>query len=179
MEFTAKTGMCGGDRAKLLRHSAASADATPHPLIRKTLALLVIAAGCGSPYDAAVDGVVTLDGTPLPRGKVGFNPISSGPTAYGLIEDDGGYAIQTGREDGLPAGDYAVTVVANAPSVQHDPGSGLPPTPGKPIAPLWYRSKSSTPLSVTVEPGTNEINLDLNSEAPPNWVDPKQRRRRR
>jgi len=57
--------------------------------------------------------VATLDGNPLPRGTVAFNPQGLGPSAYGRIESNGEYAIHTGREEGLPPGQYLLTVVAN------------------------------------------------------------------
>jgi len=128
-----------------------------------------LAVGCGGSYDASVSGSVTLDGAPLPRGTIKFNPLAEGPASYGLVGNDGSYAIQTGREPGLPSGDYAVTIVANEPSVEQDPGSGLPPRPGKPITPPWYRSAESSPLKQRVEPGKNRIDLQLTTQPPPGW----------
>ncbi len=133
--------------------------------------------GCGGTYDSYVKGVATLDSEPLPRGTISFKPVQPGPTAYGLISDDGSYTLKTGRESGLPPGEYVVAVVVNEPSVSKE--EGALPTPGKPITPLWYRSAKTSPLKKTIEPGNNEINLELTSEPPPGWVDPKKRRRRR
>ncbi len=83
---------------------------------RRCLLLIGIAVltGCGGGFDSAVHGVVTLDGKVVPRGTVTFHPVSGGPVAYAMISDDGSYAVRTGREKGLPAGEYQVTVTANA-----------------------------------------------------------------
>jgi hypothetical protein len=128
----------------------------------------VLIAGCGGTYDATVAGVATYNGSPLQRGTVKFIPESSGPSGYGLINDVGSYSIMTGREEGLPAGAYTVTVVANEPS-SPNPNPSLPPMPGKAITPPWYRDSAYSPLKHTVEPGSNEINLDLTSQPPAGW----------
>jgi len=131
-------------------------------------ASLLFITGCGGPYDASVSGVATLDGSPLQRGTVKFDPDQAGPSGYGLIESDGSYSIMVGREYGLPSGSYTVTVVANEPSVPNKSPS-LPPTPGKPITPAWYREPAQSPLKKTVESGSNEINLELTSTPPAGW----------
>ncbi len=136
--------------------------------------------GCGGVYDSTVSGVVSLDDSALPRGTVSYNPAQPGPASYGLIESDGTYFIRTGREEGLPPGEYTVTVVAKEEAVLEDPNSSLPPTPGKTITPPWYLSKKTSPLKMTVEPGSNEINLELTSDPPADWeLEPKKRRKRR
>ena len=134
--------------------------------------------GCGGPYDSYVSGVATLDGSPLPRGTVSYSPDQPGPASYGVIRSDGGYVIKTGREEGLPSGDYTVTVVAKEESIPDDSNRGLPPKAGKTFTPPWYRSKQHSTLKFTVESGSNEIDLELTSEAPPDWKPPRRRRRR-
>jgi hypothetical protein len=131
-------------------------------------AALSFVAGCGGVYDSSVTGVVTLNSATLNGGTVKFSPEGAGPSAYGPIDTSGNYTIMTGREEGLPSGRYIVTVVANQPSIPNANPS-LPPMPGKPITPAWYRSADSSPLRFTVEPGSNEINLDLNSQPPAGW----------
>jgi hypothetical protein len=76
------------------------------------LALFCIV-GCGGTYDASVSGIVTLDGAPVPRGMVSYQPVSGGPAAYAPIQENGEYVVRTGRENGLPSGEYDVTVTAN------------------------------------------------------------------
>jgi hypothetical protein len=126
--------------------------------------LSLLLTGCGGTYDATVSGIITLDGNPLPRGTVCFNPDADGPSAYGLIQSDGKYTLATGREEGLPSGAYTVTVVANEQSVEKTPGAI--PTPGKPISPSWYRNKNSSPLKYNLEAGSNQIDISLTSTPP-------------
>jgi hypothetical protein len=129
----------------------------------------VAVVGCGGAYDATVSGVVTLDGQPVPRGTVAYSPTQSGPSAYARIEDDGSYTLRTGREVGLPPGDYQVTVISNETSAESQTKLGGPPPPGKQITPLWYRTRATSGLKFTVEPGDNEFNLELTSQPPPGW----------
>ena len=58
----------------------------------------------------------------------------------------------TGREKGLPPGDYTVTVVANEASTQGTNPS-LPPAPGKPITPPWFREQNVSPLKYIDQTG--------------------------
>ena len=132
------------------------------------LGLFVALAGCGGTYDSSARGTVSLDGKSLPRGAVTFHPVSGGPAAYGMIGDDGHYSIQTGREEGLPAGEYAVSVSANEVSAAQGTNGG-PPPPGKSITPAWYRMKETSGLKFTVKPGKNEINLELSTKPPAGW----------
>jgi hypothetical protein len=133
-----------------------------------SLGLLVASSGCGGVYDSSARGIVSLDGKSLPRGAVTFHPVSGGPAAYAMIREDGSYSIRTGREEGLPAGEYEVSVSANEPSVAQSSNGG-PPPPGKLITPAWYRMKETSGLKFTVKPGKNEINLDLSTKPPAGW----------
>jgi hypothetical protein len=129
----------------------------------------VVATGCGGMYDSTVSGVVTLDGTPVHRGTVSFHPVAPGPAAYARIEDDGSYEVRTGREEGLPPGDYQVTVISSEPPTISQTATGGPPPAGKPITPLWYRTKDTSGLKFTVASGHNDINLELSTTPPPGW----------
>ncbi len=141
-----------------------------------TLLLLALGmSGCGGAYDSTAYGTVTLDGTIVPRGTVAFHPTSGGPAAYSPIGSSGSYSIRTGREEGLPAGQYQVTVTANEQQAQFESKDGRPMPPGKAITPPWYRTKETSGLSFTVEPGANKLNLELTSQAPAGWKPPRQR----
>lgn len=126
-------------------------------------------AGCGGPYDAAASGVVTLDGTIVPRGTVSFTPVKGGPAAYAVIEENGGYKVRTGREFGLPSGEYQVTIIANEPPAMEKSASGGPPPGGKPITPAWYRMKETSGLKFNINPGGNDVNLELTTKPPSGW----------
>jgi hypothetical protein len=136
---------------------------------------LLSAIGCGGTYDSSAHGLVTLDGKVIPRGLVAFHPLSAGPAAYAIINESGGYEVFTGREKGLPSGEYQVSVVANeAPAMAQTATGGAPP-PGKPITPEWYRTKQTSGLKYTIKPGGNEINLELTSKPPAGWKSAGQR----
>jgi hypothetical protein len=137
---------------------------------------ILCAVGCGGPYDSKVSGKVTLDGTVVPTGTVAFLPVSTGPPAYGRVDSAGTYTIQTGREAGLPAGDYQVAVTANAPSQVTKTADGGPPPPGKAITPAWYGNKDTSGLKFTVKKGSNTIDLELKSQPPAGWKPPPGRK---
>ena len=133
----------------------------------------MIISGCGGGYDATARGVVTLNGKTVPRGMVSFHPLAGGPAVYGAIAADGSYSLQTGREDGLPSGDYQVSVTANEAPASAQGEKGGPPPPGQAITTAWYRMKETSGLKFTVKPGKNEINLELNKQPPTGWKPPR------
>ena len=127
------------------------------------IVLVLGLSGCGGPYEASVSGVVRLDGQPVQRGTVVYYPAQEGPAVYGRINEDGSYVMRTGNDEGLPPGKYVVSVIANEPSAQQDTGGGPPPL-GKAIVPTWYRSKATSGLVFQVQPGHNDIALELSSK---------------
>ena len=135
------------------------------------LALLLLGfnEGCGGTYDATASGVVTLDGQAVPRGTVTYHLATGGAPAYSPIQTDGSYSVRTGREEGLPAGEYQVTITANEAPAQLVSKNGGPMPAGKAITPAWYRSKETSGLTFTVESGSNDINLELTSKPPAGW----------
>lgn len=73
------------------------------------LAATVLLAGCGkAPYDtASVSGRVTVNGQPVPKAAVMFQPIATGgknnpgPGSYGVTDADGRYTLKlVGLETG-------------------------------------------------------------------------------
>lgn len=141
------------------------------------IGLLIGLNGCGGVYESSVSGVVTLDSASISRGTVTFKPKGEGPSAYGQIGLDGEYKLRTGREYGVPSGQYLVTVVANEPPPLKQTAAGGPPPPGPPITPAWYRNPNTSGLEYTVEPGSNKIDLELTTQPPAGWQDPAKRRR--
>lgn len=142
------------------------------------LLLIFVLTGCGGTYDSTVSGIVTLDGEPLGRGRVTFYPTTPGPPCIGTINGQGRYEISTGLEEGLPSGEYTITVVANAPPEQSEGERGGPPPAGKLLTPAWYKTKQHSGLKKSIQPGANEIELALTSEPPTGWVEPNKRGRR-
>lgn len=84
------------------------------------VALVSLLVGCGqkSPYELArVHGKVTVDGQPLPMGRVMFAPratgnsIDAGKPAFGQLQPDGTFVLGTyDDDDGAVVGSHWVTV---------------------------------------------------------------------
>lgn len=119
-----------------------------------------IVVGCGSPHDARVHGVVTLDGRPLTIGEVQFHSLGDSATAYGRLGEGGAYQLSTGTESGIDPGEYQVTVVAKEPFPANMPAGTTPPIP-KVISPQIYGRLETTPFKFTVVAGDNTIDLAL------------------
>ncbi len=130
---------------------------------------LIAFSGCGGAYDSTARGIVTLDGRTVPRGLVSFHPMAGGPAVCGSISADGSYSVYTGREEGLPSGEYIVSITSYEAPVAAETAKSGPPPPGKTITPSWYRMKESSGLQYAVKPGQNEINLELKSQPPAGW----------
>lgn len=133
---------------------------------RLSMLLVVIATisallGCSGGQESAVEGVVTLDGSPLSRGSVTFVPVEQGASATAEIGPDGRYEARTATAVGLSPGEYLVTVRAREDAIPN-PGGGAP-APGKLITPEKYGNSATSGFRFSVNPGDNEINLDLKS----------------
>ncbi len=117
---------------------------------------LCLLLGCGPAFESSVSGKVTHGGQPLSKGNVSFHPVAGGPVAYGTIQSDGTYSVKTGTGQGLPPGEYKVTVSATDP-----PPPDVEDAPGVLITPPQYNNVKTTPLTKTISPGANVINIDL------------------
>jgi hypothetical protein len=136
------------------------------------LASLVLA-GCGSAGDnlprQPVSGKVTLDGKPLERGTISFQPDSGLPTAAAVAITAGQYSMA--RAQGLVPGAYRVLISSTPQSpVTIDPATGMPPPPGQPTPPpkelLPAKYNASSTLSAEVKEGaTNRFDFALDTAA--------------
>ena len=134
--------------------------------------------GCGeaeSPYDANVQGTVTIDGELAPGGSVTFTPVEEGPTAVGAIASDGSYALRIGQgEVGdpdssmIPSGKYVVTAMITGPPPKSETSVVRPPPAGPRLIADKYATRSSTDLNFKVEKGPNVIVLKLDGP----WANP-------
>lgn len=107
-----------------------------------------------------------MDGVPVPAGSISFVPSTGGAQAYAMSDDSGNYEAYTGREAGLTPGEYRVTVVARERPKTNQTESGGPAPAGASITPRWYASPETSGLTVDVKPGSNDVNLELNSQPP-------------
>ena len=132
-------------------------------LPRVCLPLLLLpclaALGCGSklalPPLQKVTGVVTLEGTPVPRGIVQFQP-DAGPSANGTIGPDGSFTLMTAGESGAVIGNHKVLVEARAEP--KDETDTLP----APLVPEKYFSFATSGITKEVTADApNVINIEL------------------
>lgn len=140
-----------------------------------TLLLFVsglLAAGCTSknaPKIAAVDGVVTFKGQPVPHAKVVFLPqkIANGQTCIGQTDAEGRFSkIVMAKTGGAGAvlGTYSVTVTEgwppNTPIPVDDLGQEKSPPRGK--WPQKYRDSAGSTLQAEVVAGkANHFEFDI------------------
>ena len=95
-----------------------------------------------------VTGTVTLNGVPLTNGTVQFHPAARSSIGYATIQSDGSYSARTGNQEGLPAGEYVITVHANA----EGGASKIPPK---------YTDRRQSDKKITVAEGDVDFDIDL------------------
>ena len=117
------------------------------------------ALGCVPISDSVpVQGVVLLDGKPLPGGIVQFQP-TSGQLATGEIAPDGSFTLSRhATADGVLPGTYRVSVLAYDPQASTQSEENL-------IVPLKYTRFGTSGIEFTVFPGTvKPVMINLSSE---------------
>jgi hypothetical protein len=125
----------------------------------QTIAPLYIAlgllAGCGNPLGRyAISGTVTVDGAPLTKGNISFQPTENQPTSSGAVVAGGKFSIP--RDSGLAVGKYRVVVNAAVPgtegkAVLPDAQPGDPPPPAKELIPPEWNTASQHTIEVKQE----------------------------
>ncbi len=110
--------------------------------------------GCSSSSIGSVSGTVLVNGQPTGGFDIRYYAVSNGLMAVGGAQADGKYQLVFGRGDrSLPIGEYKVTVTPTADI------EGVPMPKVKLSKDLF--DASTTPLTKTVGPGENVIDLDL------------------
>ena len=102
-----------------------------------------------------VTGRVLFDGVPIPGAEITLTRAKGikGIPSVALAQADGSFQMSTYKpNDGVPVGEYKVTVVWREPRVD---GIGANRLPAK------YASFETTPLMVTVVKGENRLTLEL------------------
>jgi hypothetical protein len=140
--------------------------APPVPLVLASV-LLVVPIGCGRGDGLdrrPISGVVTLDGRPLPRGAILFepDPRERVGTAVGATIRRGAFAIP-GREGPEP-GTYRVRIYASS-AIQAPAGPGRSERAPRPMVEMLPgRYNRQTRLNVDVTPhGSNTFRFELKS----------------
>ena len=118
-------------------------------------AVLLLLAGCGDSLGRyAISGSVNVDGAPLAKGNISFQPTESQPTSSGAVVAGGKFSIP--RESGLVAGKYRVVVNAAVPGTEGkailpDAQPGDPPPPAKEMIPPEWNTASQHTIEVKRE----------------------------
>ena len=113
--------------------------------------------GCGSKLPI-VEGIVTLDGDPVPNARVVFESPNS-PTATAKTDDEGQFDVMSASERGMAEGSYKVSVSA----YQTRDGGSEAPIPVL-ATPKKYNSVKTSELTAEVVAGKNSIKLELFSK---------------
>lgn len=127
-------------------------------MVRSFMATVLIAtcaaAGCARPPRGEVEGIVTLDGVPVPEAVVYFIPDlsagSNGPTSWGSTDARGSYSLADMRTGEQGAFVGAHRVVCKMPELAKGPR-----LPGR------YGHPETTPLRFEVREGKQTIDLAL------------------
>lgn len=135
-------------------------------------AVLVVATGCGGGSADELDrqnvyGKVTLDGEPLAKGIISFDPDegSVGTAPAGGVITDGSYNIE--RANGPTPGNYRVSIRSAGGDGGVDPTAapGAPPRRKKgakdPIPPEY---NTNSTLTAEVKASSTQVNFDLKSK---------------
>lgn len=137
-----------------------------------TASILVVcltASGCGDGL-ASLQGMVTIDGQPAPRGLVlEFSPLGVGSSSYATTDAEGRYeAAFTFRRKGIEPGEHLVRLLPSQvePPMPEIDASGRPVAPEKtePAAvklPQKYYGEVET---IVVAAGRNTHDFELVSE---------------
>ncbi len=135
--------------------------------MRKSLSLLLmlwvgLLVGCGSADMGSVTGTVTLDGKPLAKALLRFEPVNGERASMGETDDNGEYKLEYSlQKSGARVGEHKVTITTAAePYPDPDSGEYLPARPE--LLPKKYNIDSE--LRKTVKGGRNTINFELSSE---------------
>jgi hypothetical protein len=129
--------------------------------VRAGFALISLAAigplvGCGGdPLGRhAISGTVKVDGAPLKKGNISFQPTEQQPTTSGAVVQEGKYSIP--RQSGLVTGKYRVVINAPMPAVggkvpTADALPGEPPPPPLELIPREWNVDSQHTIEVKRE----------------------------
>ena len=132
----------------------------PSTLLSMAITAFLLSGCGGDPNVATVSGVVTLDGEPLERVSVLFQP-EKGRPSFGVTDDQGRYKLTYSRsQNGATVGTCIVklTKLSDAGD-EEEPGKKAPP-PSVKIPDRYVKE----PITVTVQRAHNTIDLELTTD---------------
>ncbi len=133
--------------------------------------LLLLSIGCSgseNPQTIIASGIVTIDGQPMTKGTVTFQPVLSEignlkRPATGQIDSSGRFQLSTFQDgDGLLPGKYHVVITAfeNAPTAEEYAAGAK----RKSLIPEKYGNPATSGLEVIVTDSSNEFTFELNGK---------------
>ena len=144
-------------------------------MIRSTWLMVALAlVGCSSDATKPVEGIVLLDGKPLPHAPIQFVPQGQGRDATGETDENGRFAMSTFKpRDGVLPGSYKVVIsppLGTPDPTQYasaDEAMAAASRPQKkssqPAFPQKYARLDQTPLTQNV-PASEPIKFELSSK---------------
>jgi hypothetical protein len=127
-------------------------------------ALLVATAGCeGQSTPVAVQGTVTLDGEPLPTGKLSLDPLSElAGQRRDITIEDGIFALPA-NEGVLPGLDFKVSIKAFKKTGKKYPNADMSVAFDEEVqyVPETYNSSSTLQIKVSPDAEENHYAFDL------------------
>ncbi|GAB4146677.1 MAG: SGNH/GDSL hydrolase family protein [Planctomycetaceae bacterium] len=105
-----------------------------------------------------VSSVITLNGKPITDATIVLHG-PSGVRAVGKTDEKGQVKFKTGSVPGVLAGTYKVTVSKREENKATKVAPGI--LPGRELIPAKYSETEKTVISVTIEPGENQLNFNL------------------
>lgn len=123
------------------------------------LAVLLPVLGCGGSSEvSSVEGVVTLDGEPVPEATVEFTPVGEGRPSTGRTDESGHYELAySATEMGAKIGEHTVKITTGG--MKADESGNLVEV--EETIPARYNEQ--TELTVEVTPGSNTLDFELES----------------
>lgn len=120
---------------------------------------------------ATVTGTVTLDGSPVKGATVTFRPEAAGGSgAFGMTDAEGKYTLNTSSAlQGVKPGQYKISVTKLEAVTSDQPSEDDPAYGGAPVReaapknllPAKYSKVNSSELTADIQPGDNEVPLQL------------------
>jgi hypothetical protein len=135
---------------------------SPRPAIACLLLLGAVCLGCSDDKTTRLSGTITLDGTPLEKGKIRFDPVDgNAPTAETLVAD-GKYSVITrpGKKNVIING---MKKVGERRYHEEDPTSPIVDV-NEETVPARYNTASE--LTAELKGGAQTLNWELTTNAP-------------
>jgi hypothetical protein len=118
---------------------------------------LFVVAGCGKSDWGYLEGTVLLNGKPIGPAVISLQPVDAQRAGgVGPVDEKGKYKVVSARKkEGAAVGDYRVTVHSKLSDF------GFEQPAKKAAIPARYENPDTSGLTVKVEPGTKQFDIEL------------------